>query len=208
MSAADVITCLLADDHEVVRDGLRLALGRGGDVRIVGEAGDAMAAVELASRRRPDVVMMDLHLGGVDGLEATRLIRAANPACRVVIFTAHPGPQLVEQGRKAGASGFLLKEADAATIARTVRRVAAGQEVVDPQLAVHLVSATPEAALSAREREILQLLADGHSNGTVAERLFISQETVKSHVKNVLAKLEAHTRTEAVAIALRAAVIA
>jgi DNA-binding NarL/FixJ family response regulator len=204
----DAISCLLADDHEVVRDGLRLALARNPRVRVVGEAADGESAVELAGRRRPDVVVMDLRMGGIDGLEATRRIRKDNPACQIVIFTGNPDPDLLVRGRQAGAAGYLLKEAPAATIVRAIERVHEGGEYVDPQLAAHVIAADRHNTLSPREREILQLLADGHSNASAAKELWISEETVKSHVKHVLAKLAADTRTQAVAIALREALIA
>lgn len=208
MNAAAAISCLLADDHEVVRDGLRAALGRAEHVRVVGEAPDGESAVELAGRRRPDVVVMDLRMGGIDGLEATRRIREANRACHVVIFTGHAELDLIQRGREVGVSGYLLKEASASTLIRAIERVHDGGEYVDPQLAAHVIAADRQSVLSPREREILQLLADGHSNATAAKELWISEETVKSHVKHVLAKLAADTRTQAVAIAFRESLIA
>jgi DNA-binding NarL/FixJ family response regulator len=205
--ASATISCLIADDHEVVREGLRLALSRAPHVRVVGEAADGESAVALAERRRPDVVIMDLRLGGIDGVEATRRIRQRDPRCRVVIFTGHAERNLLSRGREAGAAGYLLKEAAQTTIVRAIDRVAAGGEFIDPALATALVATDREALLTNREREILQLLAEGMSNGDVAKKLFISQETVKSHVRHILAKLEADTRTQAVAIALREAII-
>ena len=203
----DAITCLIADDHEVVREGLRLALARAKHIRVVGEASDGESAVAMAHRRRPDVVVMDLRMGGIDGIEATRQIRRANPACRVVIFTGQPERNLLTRGREAGCSGYLLKEAPHTTIIRAIERIARGDEFVDPALAPALITSERDGLLTNREREILQLLAEGMSNGDVATKLFISQETVKSHVRHILAKLEADTRTQAVAIALRDAII-
>jgi DNA-binding NarL/FixJ family response regulator len=205
--ATTTISCLIADDHEVVREGLRLALSRVPHVRVLGEAVDGESAVALAERRRPDLVIMDLRMGGIDGVEATKRIRAHDPRCRVIIFTGHAERNLLSRGREAGASGYLLKEAAHTTILRAIERVASGGEFVDPALATSLVASDREALLTNREREILQLLADGMSNGDVAKKLFISQETVKSHVRHILAKLEADTRTQAVAIALREAII-
>jgi DNA-binding NarL/FixJ family response regulator len=206
MSLPDTISCLIADDHEVVREGLRLALSRAQHIRVVGEAADGAGAVALAARRRPTVVVMDLRLGTVDGLEATRRICDADPGCRVVIFTGHAERNLLTRGRQAGAAGYLLKEASHATLVRAIERVAAGEEYVDPSLASSLVAGERDL-LTVREREILQLLANGMSNAEVATQLIISQETVKSHVRHILAKLEAETRTQAVAIALREAII-
>jgi DNA-binding NarL/FixJ family response regulator len=202
------ITCLIADDHEVVREGLRLALSRTPHIRVVGEAADGEAAVALAERRRPDVVIMDIRMGGMDGFEAAGKIRDGASNARILFFTAHAERNLLTRGREAGALGYLLKEAPHSTIIRAIDRVAAGGEFVDPALATSMVASDREGLLTAREREILQLLADGLSNADVAQRLFISQETVKSHVRHILAKLEADTRTQAVAIALRESIIA
>jgi DNA-binding NarL/FixJ family response regulator len=205
--AADAISCLIADDHEVVREGLRLALSRARHIRVVGEASDGESAVAMAGRRRPDVVVMDLRMNGIDGIEAARRIRRTVPACRVVIFTGQPERNLLTRGRDAGCVGYLLKDSAQSTILRAIERAAEGEEFVDPALAPSLLISERDGLLTNREREILQLLADGMSNGDAAQKLFISQETVKSHVRHILAKLEADTRTQAVAIALREAII-
>ena len=202
------ITCLIADDHEVVREGLRLALSKATHIRVIGDAADGEAAVSLAERRRPDVVIMDVRMGGIDGFEAASRIRKVVPGAAVVMFTAHAERNLLTRGREAGARGYVLKEAPHSTIIRAIERVAGGGDFVDPNLAPSLLSSDREGLLTAREREILQLLADGMSNADVARKLYISQETVKSHVRHILAKLEADTRTQAVAIALREAIIA
>jgi len=178
------ITVLLADDHEVVREGLRLALLRSPHIRVVGEAPDGETAVSLAERRRPDVIVMDLRMPGMDGIEATEEIMRRLPDAKVLIFTAYSERALLQRGLESGARGYILKEAPHETLLR------GGSDVLTP-----------------REREILQLLADGMSNADVAGQLFISQETVKSHVRHILTKLEADTRTQAVAIALRDAMI-
>jgi DNA-binding NarL/FixJ family response regulator len=202
------ITCLIADDHEVVREGLRLALSRVPHIRVVGEAADGEAAVVLAERRRPNVVIMDVRMQGMDGFQATSKIRRAAPDTSVLLFTAHAERNLMTRGREAGAHGYCLKEAPHTTIIRAIDRLAQGEDFVDPALAPSLLGSERESLLTAREREILQLLADGMSNADVAKKLFISQETVKSHVRHILAKLEADTRTQAVAIALRESIIA
>ena len=202
------ITCLIVDDHEVVREGLRLSLQRAGNIRIVGEAADGEAAIALAERRRPDVVLMDLRMPGMDGLEATQEIARTSPETAVLIFTAYSERSLLARGLESGARGYVLKEAPHETLVRAIEKVAAGEHFVDPQLMPAFVSGKESGdLLTQREREILQLLADGMSNADVAQRLFISQETVKSHVRHILAKLEADTRTQAVAIALREAMI-
>jgi DNA-binding NarL/FixJ family response regulator len=207
-SAPEAITCLIVDDHEVVREGLRLSLSRAPHIRVVGEASDGQTAVALAERRRPDVVIMDVRMPGMDGLEATKLLTERVPTTAVLIFTAYSERSLLGRGLESGAKGYILKEAPHQTLLRAIEKVAAGDGYVDPALMpAFLTGRGRDDMLTAREREILQLLADGMSNGDVAQRLFISQETVKSHVRHILAKLEADTRTQAVAIALREAII-
>jgi DNA-binding NarL/FixJ family response regulator len=202
------ITCLIVDDHEVVREGLRLSLSRAPHIRVVGEAGDGRAAIELAERRKPNVVIMDVRMPGLDGLDATKELMAKEPNIAVLIFTAYSERSLLARGLESGAKGYILKEAPHETLVRAIEKVANGDSFIDPALMPAFLSGKDrEDMLTAREREILQLLADGMSNADVAQRLFISQETVKSHVRHILAKLEADTRTHAVAIALRDAII-
>jgi DNA-binding NarL/FixJ family response regulator len=202
------ITALIVDDHEVVREGLRLSLSRAPHIRIVGEAGDGASAIELALRRKPDVVIMDVRMPGMDGLEATRTLTGQAPDAKVLIFTAYSERSLLSRAFDSGANGYILKEAPHQTLVRAIEKVAAGEGYVDPALMPAFLAGKEQTEmLTAREREILQLLADGLSNADVAEKLFISQETVKSHVRHILTKLEADTRTHAVAIALREAII-
>ena len=205
---ADEITTLIVDDHEVVREGLRLSLSRAPHIRVVGEAADGASAVEMAERRKPDVVIMDVRMPGMDGLEATKLLTEKVPDSKVLIFTAYSERSLLSRGLESGAKGYILKEAPHETLVRAIERVAAGDTFIDPALMPAFLSGRErDEMLTPREREILQLLADGMSNADAAKRLFISQETVKSHVRHILAKLEADTRTQAVAIALRDAII-
>jgi len=177
------ITCLIVDDHEVVREGLRLSLSRAPHIRVIGEASDGASAVALAERRKPDVVIMDVRMPGMDGLEATKQLSEKVPDTAVLIEAPHQ------------------------TLLRAIEKVFAGEGYVDPALMPAFLPGKGEDMLTTREREILQLLADGMSNADVAAKLFISQETVKSHVRHILTKLEADTRTHAVAIALREAII-
>jgi DNA-binding NarL/FixJ family response regulator len=202
------ITCLIVDDHEVVREGLRLSLSRASHIRVVGEAADGEQAVSLVERRKPQVVIMDVRMPGMDGLEATRQILEQSPETAVLIFTAFSERSLLARGMESGARGYILKEAPHETLLRAIDKLAAGDSYIDPELMPAFLSGKEGTdMLTAREREILQLLADGMSNVDVADKLFISQETVKSHVRHILAKLEADTRTQAVAIALREAMI-
>ena len=201
------ITVLIADDHEVVREGLRLALLRSTHIRVVGEAPDGETAVALAERRRPDVVIMDLRMPQMDGIEATEEIVQRVPDARARLHRlqrAGAPPARTRVGRH----GYVLKEAPHETLLKAIEKVAAGETFVDPALIPSLATGRDgQEILTQREREILQLLADGMSNADVAQRLYISPETVKSHVRHILAKLEAETRTQAVAIALREAMI-
>jgi DNA-binding NarL/FixJ family response regulator len=201
------ITTLIVDDHEVVREGLRLSLSRAPNIRVVGEAADGASAVAMTKRRRPDVVVMDVRMPGMDGLEATKQITVEVPEAAVLIFTAYSERSLLSRGLESGAKGYILKEAPHDTLLRAITKVASGETYVDPALMPSFFAKDRDEMLTGREREILQLLADGMSNADVAAKLFISQETVKSHVRHILAKLEADTRTHAVAIALRDAII-
>jgi DNA-binding NarL/FixJ family response regulator len=202
------ITCLIVDDHEVVREGLRLSLSRAQHIRVVGEASDGESAIALAERRKPNVVIMDVRMPGIDGLEATKQLMEKVPGTAVLIFTAYSERSLLSRGLESGAKGYILKEAPHQTLVRAIEKVSEGEGYVDPALMpAFLTGKDKEDMLTTREREILQLLADGMSNADVAGKLYISQETVKSHVRHILAKLEADTRTHAVAIALREAII-
>ncbi|HEX6951814.1 MAG TPA: response regulator transcription factor, partial [Gaiellaceae bacterium] len=153
-------------------------------------------------------VIMDVRMPGMDGLEATQALMEKSPDSAVLIFTAYSERSLLSRGLESGAKGYVLKEAPHETLLRAIEKVAGGEGYVDPALMpAFLTGRDKDDMLTGREREILQLLADGMSNADVATQLFISQETVKSHVRHILAKLEADTRTQAVAIALREAII-
>ena len=200
------VRCLVVDDHAAVREGVKMILTRDREISVIGESGSGDGAVEMADKRRPDVIVMDVRMDGMDGFEATRKILAAHPEIAVILYTAHGERGLLAEGLDCGARGYVLKDAPPDDIVRAVKRVAEGGAYVDPTLASELVA--PKAterlpALSGREREILGLLANGYSNPEIAQRLFISPETVRTHVRNAMTKLEADTRTQAVALALR-----
>ena len=201
---------MVVDDHAAIREGVKMILARDREISVIGECASGDAAVTMADKRRPDVVLMDVRMRGMDGFEATRRITATHPDMAVILYTAHGERGLLAEGLDCGARGYVLKDAPPDDIVRAVKRVAEGGAYVDPTLASELVS--PKAteripALSTREREILGLLANGHSNPEIAARLFISPETVRTHVRNAMSKLEADTRTQAVAIALRESII-
>jgi DNA-binding NarL/FixJ family response regulator len=205
------ISCLVADDHAIVREGLRRVLSQPEDMLVVGEASSGEAALELVARRRPEVVLMDARMPGMGGVAAAQRISEDHPEVRVVMFTAHAEHDLLWEALDAGAQGFVLKDSDSSALVGAIRQVVAGDPYVDPRLAPDFLRqlARPRSGgiLSAREREILQMLADGHSNREVSEQLVVSVETVKTHVKHILAKLEAEHRTQAVAIGIRQALI-
>jgi len=205
------VGCLLVDDHSVVREGLRRVLAQTEDLVVVGEAPTGEEAIALVGRRRPDVVLMDARMPGIGGLEATRRILAGSADVRVVMFTAHGEQELLWEALDCGAQGFVLKDSDGATLIGAIRQAVSGEPYVDPRLAPdflrQLSRPRSDSVLSGREREILQMLADGMSNREVSEKLVVSVETVKTHVKHILAKLEAEHRTQAVAIGIRQALI-
>ncbi|MFN8109014.1 MAG: response regulator transcription factor [Thermoleophilia bacterium] len=205
------LSLLLVDDHAIVREGVRRLIGQHEDMVVVGEAGSGEEALEMVARRRPDIVLMDARMPGIGGVEATGRLTSDHPDLRVVMFTAHSEQELLWDALDSGAQGFVLKDSDSTTLTQAVRQVAGGEPFVDPRLAPDFLRqfARPRqnSVLSAREREILQMLADGFSNREVSERLVVSVETVKTHVKHILAKLEAEHRTQAVAIGIRQSLI-
>ena len=205
------ISCLVADDHAIVREGLRRVLSQPSDMLVVGEAPSGEAALELVAKRRPEVVLMDARMPGMGGVAAAARIAQEHPDVRVVMFTAHSEQDLLWEALDAGAQGFVLKDSESGVVVAAIRQVVAGDPYIDerlrPDFLRQFARPRPGGVLSAREREILQMLADGSSNREVSERLVVSVETVKTHVKHILAKLEAEHRTQAVAIGIRQALI-
>ena len=202
---------LLADDHAIVREGVRRVLAQIEDMVVVGEAATGEEAVDLVSRRRPDVVLMDCRMPGLGGIAAAATITREHAGVHVLMFTAHADQDLLWEALDSGAEGYLLKDSDSTSVAEAIRQVLVGEPYVDPRLAPDFLRqlARPRQAsvLSGREREILQMLADGYSNKQVSEQLVVSVETVKTHVKHILAKLQAEHRTQAVAIGIRQSLI-
>ncbi|MEV7168168.1 response regulator transcription factor [Streptomyces sp. NPDC093224] len=198
------VRLLLADDHPVVRAGLRAVLDTEADFEVVADAATAERAVELAAREPVDVVLMDLQFGpGMHGSEATALITARPGAPRVLVLTTYDTDADILAAVEAGAAGYLLKDAPPEELAAAVRTAAAGRSALAPAVALRLMDRmrTPAEALTKRELEVLQLVADGLSNQQISKRLFLSQATVKSHLVHVYAKLGVDSRTAAVAAA-------
>lgn len=195
------IRVMIADDHEVVRQGLKTFLGLDPGLEIVGEAEDGAEAVERARELRPDVVLMDLVMPEMDGLAATRAIRAELPDTEVIALTSVLEDSSVGEALRAGAIGYLLKDTRAGELRRAIRAAADGQVQLSPQAAARLVREvrTPESpeALSERETEVLRLLARGLANKEIAQQLVIAEKTVKTHVSNILGKLGVQSRTQA-----------
>ena len=198
-----MIRILLADDHPVVRDGLAAMLATQPDFEVVGEAGSGEEALVEAARLRPDLVLMDLEMPVVDGIEAIRRLRAADPSVQVVVLTAFDTDDRLVGAIQAGAQGYLLKGAPRAEIVAAIRTVSAGGALIPPVVASKLLRQVRENpdALTAREVEVLGLVAAGLANREIAARLSISERTAKFHVSSVLAKLGAKNRTQAVRLA-------
>jgi len=199
-----VIRVLLADDHAVVRQGLRTYLELQDDVAVVGEAGDGPAAVAAAEALAPDVVLLDLVMPGGDGLEALGALAAAAPGARVLVLTSFGDDERVFAALRAGAAGFLLKDVEPAELVRAIRTAAAGEAALSPAVATRVVAAVAHGdELTPREREVLRLIARGLSNKRIALELGMAEKTVKTHVSHVLAKLGVADRTQAALYAVR-----
>ncbi|CAM2953593.1 response regulator transcription factor [Prescottella defluvii] len=201
-----MISVLLVDDHLVVRAGLKALLDSQPDVEVIGEADTGEDAVAMAADRSPDVVMMDLALGaGIDGVEAIRRIRTARPDQPVLVFTTYDTDADVVRALDAGAIGYLLKDSAPRDIFGAIRDAVAGRSVLSPPVASRVLDRMrrPDQALTAREAELLTLLAEGLTNKELGKRLFISEATVKTHLAHIYAKLGVDSRAAAVSIALR-----
>jgi DNA-binding NarL/FixJ family response regulator len=214
-----VIRVVIADDQDLVREGLRMMLDSETDIEVVGEAANGREALDAARTHDPDVVLMDVRMPELDGLEATARLVGSNARSRVLMLTTFDLDEYVYRAMKAGASGFLLKDANREQLAAAVRVVAAGEALLAPAITRRLIedfcrrpppsAASPTAAdeLSPRELEVLRLLAQGMSNAEIAGHLFLSEATVKSHVARLLGKLGLRDRVQAVVLAYESGIV-
>jgi DNA-binding NarL/FixJ family response regulator len=207
---ANPTRCLGVDDHSVLREGLDLLFGAADDVELVGTVETGEEAIAAVKKLRPKVVLMDVRLPGIDGISAVKRIHEAAPEVEFVMFTAYGDKRLLSDAISAGARGYVMKGSPPEDLFRAIRTVVSGKAFVDPSLSPALLmteSGAADTALSEREREVVQLLSAGYHTEEIAQRIGLSAETVKSDTKRVIAKLKADTRTHAVAIALRQALI-
>ncbi|WP_225047611.1 response regulator [Lacticaseibacillus kribbianus] len=199
-----MIKVLIVDDHEMVRLGISTYLGVLPDLEVIGEATDGKEGLDMALDLRPDVILMDLVMPNMDGIEATQKILAAWPEARIIILTSFIDDEKVYPAIEAGAASYILKTATAEEIANAIRQTAQGESVLEPQVTTKMMNRLTQKAkpelyddLTNREREVLMLIAKGKSNQEIATELFITLKTVKTHVSNILAKLEVEDRTQA-----------
>ncbi len=212
----DAIRVLIVDDHELFRKGLQMVLEAEADIDVIGEASDGNEAIEKAEEHRPDVVLMDVRMPKRSGIEATRSIKDTLPSTKILMLTISDEEADLYEAIKAGASGYLLKEISIEEVASAVRQVQAGQSLISPSMASKLLNEfaamvkrrdertqVPGPRLTERELEVLKLVAKGMNNRDIGQELFISENTVKNHVRNILEKLHLHSRMEAVVYAVR-----
>lgn len=211
MPVSGSIRVLITDDHSIVRKGIRALLATEPDIEVVGEAGDGLAAVDQAQLLRPDVILMDMVMPHVDGIEAIRRITALQPGARILVLTSFAADEKVFPAIKAGALGYLLKDSGPEELVQAIRQVYQGQPSLHPAIARKLLQELAQPAaksaavdpLTERELEVLRLVAKGESNRQIAQQMVISEATVRTHVSNILGKLHLASRTEAALYALR-----
>ena len=206
-SDGGVIRILTVDDHALLRKGIAALVNAEPDMKLVAEASNGAEAITEFKRHRPDVILMDLQMPDMGGIEATIAIRGDFPNARIIVLTTYPGDVQVVRALKAGARAYLLKDQVSTDLPEVIRAVHAGQKRIPPEVAAELAEHTAEDDLSSREIEVLRLVAAGNANKEIARKLFIAEETVKSHITNILAKLHANDRTHAVTTALKRGII-
>ena len=213
---SEQISVLLVDDHAMVRQGVKAFLITQPDLSVVGEAGSGEEAVKLAAQLIPDVILMDLIMPNMDGVEATRRVKQVSPRSQIVVLTSYHEDEHIFPALKAGALSYILKDLSAEELASAVRKAAVGEAVLHPRVAARVIkelqgrraeSVNPFTELSERELEVLKLIADGMSNAEMATKLVLSEKTIKGHVSNILSKLHLADRTQAAVYAWREGVV-
>ncbi|MCB0191704.1 MAG: response regulator transcription factor [Anaerolineae bacterium] len=212
----EFISVMIVDDHNVVRRGVRAFLETQPDITVIAEADSGEASIQLVAEHAPDVVLMDLVMPGMDGVETTRLVKQTSPRTQIIVLTSYHQDEYIFPAIRAGALSYLLKDAEPEELANAVRKAAKGEAVLHPRVAARVVqelhgvrqdTPNPFTELSDRELEVLRLIADGMSNADIAAQLVISEKTVKSHVSNILSKLHLGDRTQAAVYAWREGVV-
>jgi DNA-binding NarL/FixJ family response regulator len=208
MSAPSLIRILSADDHPLLRSGIAALIGTQPDMQLVAEAATGAEAVQLHRDLRPDVTLMDLQMPGMSGLDAIIAIKSEVPSARIIVLTTYSGDVLAQRALKAGAQAYVLKSLVRTEILNTIRVVHAGERRVQADVATEMANHMADASLTHREVEVLQLVAAGCANKVISATLDINQETTKTHIRNILAKLGARDRTHAVSLGLKRGIIA
>jgi DNA-binding NarL/FixJ family response regulator len=202
-----VIRVLAVDDHALLRDGIAALIGNQSDMELVGEASNGREAIEAFRQHHPDVTLMDLQMPEMGGIDALSAIRGEFPEARIIVLTTYAGDVQVFRALKAGARAFLLKGLLRKELLETIRAVHSGQKRLPPEIAAEIAEHATDDSLTPREIDVLRLIAGGNANKEIAAQLSLTEETVKGHVKNILAKLDANDRTHAVTIGLKRGVI-
>ena len=206
-SATNVLRVLIADDHPVVREGLAAIFKTQKDIKVVAEATNGEEALELCDRHSPDVLLLDLRMPKKDGLQVITELAARPSRPRTIVMTTYESEEDIRRALKAGAKGYLVKGAPPQQIRESVRRVAAGESLLPAAIASKLAESMAHPELSKRERQVLEYIANGRSNKEIGQILYISEHTVKTHVKSILTKLDAIGRTEAIAVGIQRGLI-
>ena len=202
-----MIRVLAVDDHPLLRDGIAALIGSEEDMELIGEASNGREAFDLFRKYQPNITLMDLQMPDMNGIDAIGAIRGEFPEARIIVLTTHPGDVQVSRALKAGARAYLMKGELRKELLETIRAVHAGQKRLSPEIAAEIAEHATDGALTPREIDVLRLVAAGNANKEIGVRLSLTEVTVKSHVRNVLAKLGANDRTHAVTIALKRGII-